>query len=554
VFVTERFGGNLETLEHAPLRLARLDLATKTVRPIAAFVRGKHLSPSLTADGSAVTFVADPDGISNLYRIGIDGGPIEKISSVPTGVAGITASSPALSASRTGRLAFSVFEADGHAVYVLDPEAIVSLVPPVADGQAAMLPGRTVAGGDVQGLLANHERGLPPAGPMPAPEPYQRSLALDAIGQPTVSASVSGFGNRVYGGISAIFSDMLGDRGLGVQGQIGGTFADFGGQLIYMSRRHRWNWAASVAVMPYSIGYLTRTDDPATGETYMSEVIERQTARGAFLTTAFPFNVSTRIEFSGGFESLTFSREVHRGRFDVNSRRLVDITRETSDLAQPLHLAEASAALVHDTSFFGATGPVYGTRARLEVGQTSGSLHYATLLADWRRYFMPVQPFTVSVRGLHYGRYGRNSEHDQLLALYTGYPEFVHGYGVGSFTALECLRGAESGECNVFRGLLGSRLLVANVEVRAPIPGVFRGQLEYGRVPLDVAAFFDAGVSWTSREMPAVLGGQRPIVRSAGAAIRANLFGLLILELSASRPLDRPHRSLQWQIGIRQGF
>jgi hypothetical protein len=554
VFVTERFGGDLETLEHAPLRLARLDLATKTVQPITAFLRGKHLSPHVSADGRSVTFIADPDGISNLYRIGVDGGPAEKLSSLATGAAGITGSSPALSVARTGRLAFSVFEDDGHAIYVLDPEQTVSLVPPDADGQAAMLPGRTAPSGDVQTLLSNFARGLPPAGERPIGEPYQRALALDTIGQPTVSTSISAYGNRVYGGLSAIFSDMLGDRGLGVQAQVGGTLADFGGQLLYVSHRHRWNWAASVAVAPYSIGYLTRTDNAETGETHISEVIERQTVRGVFGTTAFPFNVSTRLEFSGGAESLTFSREVQRGRFDPDSRRLVDITREKSELARPLYLAQGSAALVHDTSFFGATGPVYGSRSRLEIGQTTGTLRYSSLLLDWRRYFMPVQPVTFGVRAMHYGRYGRDSEHEQLLDLYAGYPEFVHGYGVGSFSALECLRGAAGDECDVFRSLLGSRLLVANVEVRAPIPGLFKGELAYGRVPVDIAAFADAGVSWTSEQSPAFLDGSRPIVRSVGAAVRANVFGILILELSASRPFDRSDQSVQWQLGIRQGF
>jgi Tol biopolymer transport system component len=97
VFVTERYSTDLETLVPAPLRLAKLDLASGTVSPLAAFLKGKHISPQISADGRRVTFVADPDGVSNLYRIGIDGGPVEQLSSVPTGIAGITTSSPALS-------------------------------------------------------------------------------------------------------------------------------------------------------------------------------------------------------------------------------------------------------------------------------------------------------------------------------------------------------------------------------------------------------------------------------------------------------------------------
>jgi Tol biopolymer transport system component len=164
VFVTERFTIDLDRLEPGPLRLATLDLGTKTVRPLAAFLKGKHLSPQVSSDGASVFFVADPDGISNLYRVPITGGPVEQLSSVPTGIAGITSTSPTLSlASGTGRLVFSVFEDDGHSVYALDQADVVSLVPPAANLQAALLPGRSTATGDLLRLLTDASRGLPAA-------------------------------------------------------------------------------------------------------------------------------------------------------------------------------------------------------------------------------------------------------------------------------------------------------------------------------------------------------------------------------------------------------
>jgi outer membrane protein assembly factor BamA len=167
---------------------------------------------------------------------------------------------------------------------------------------------------------------------------------------------------------------------------------------------------------------------------------------------------------------------------------------------------------------------------------------------------MPVRPWTIAVRALHYGRYGRDSEDSQIIDLYSGYPEFVHGYGVGSFSATECLQGAPGTECDVFRSLLGSRMLVANLEVHVPVPGVFHHEIEYGRLPVDLAFFTDAGVTWTRDDLPSFAGGDRRIVRSIGGALRVNVFGLLAVELAASRPFDRVDRSLQWQVGIRQGF
>jgi outer membrane protein assembly factor BamA len=176
------------------------------------------------------------------------------------------------------------------------------------------------------------------------------------------------------------------------------------------------------------------------------------------------------------------------------------------------------------------------------------------MLADWRRYLMPVRPVTIAIRGLHFGRYGQDAEHERLISLYAGYPELVHGYGVGSFSPNECGTTAAGASCAVIDNLIGSRLLIANLEARAPLVGLFRGDIDYGRVPVEVAAFFDAGVAWTRDSLPSFAGGTRQWVRSVGGAVRFNAFGLLILEVSAARPLDRPDRSWRWQVGIRQGF
>ena len=57
-----------------------------------------------------------------------------------------------------------------------------------------------------------------------------------------------------------------------------------------------------------------------------------------------------------------------------------------------LNLGLASAALVYDNSFLGATGPILGQRYRLEATPTFGSLNFVAALADYRRYFMRCVP------------------------------------------------------------------------------------------------------------------------------------------------------------------
>ncbi|HUF46378.1 MAG TPA: hypothetical protein VMM93_01120 [Vicinamibacterales bacterium] len=559
VFVTERFSMTLEALEPGPLQLARLDLETLAVEPIAGFLRGKHLSPQISPDGRTVTFIADPDGVSNLYRMPVEGGPIEQVSAVPTGVAGITAGSPALTSASTGRLAYSVFEGDGHAIYVLDPADIVGLVAPPTGAVGALLPGRSEPAGDVFRLLENHERGLPsPAAAAAAialTEPYGRKMTLDLVTQPTISAGISEFGGFVSGGISALFSDMLGDRVMMLTVQASGSLADVGGQVAYLNRRHRWNWAAVVEQMPYRIGYIdARSEpDPVTGHLAVTEVTLRQTSRGTSLVTAYPFSTSTRLEFSAGARSLGYTRENRTRFYSAETGRFIERVDTREEPYSTLYLADASAALVHDSSFYGATGPIYGARYRAELYQSFGSLHYQTVLADWRRYLMPVAPVTIALRGLHVGRYGRDAEHERLIGYELGYPELVRGYGIGSIVVNECA-GVSGPDCSLVDSLIGSRLLVANLEVRAPLVGLLRGDLTYGPLPVEVGAFFDAGVAWTRADLPAFAGGTRQWVRSVGGLARVNAFGLLIVEIAAARPLDRPTRSWQWQVGIRQGF
>jgi hypothetical protein len=106
----------------------------------------------------------------------------------------------------------------------------------------------------------------------------------------------------------------------------------------------------------------------------------------------------------------------------------------------------------------------------------------------------------------------------------------------------------------VFNSLRGSRLLVGNIELRAPLFGLFQRDLVYGRVPIEVGAFFDAGVAWTSGSRPEFMGGAREVVKSAGGLARVNLLGFIVVEISAARPFNRAAHGWQWQVGVKQGF
>src|SRR5690606_40485244 len=88
-------------------------------------------------------------------------------------------------------------------------------------------------------------------------------------------------------------------------------------------------------------------------------------------------------------------------------------TRRSSD---GFGLVQTAFALVGDNAYFGFTSPVTGQRFRFELSPRFGSLNFHTVLADYRRYFFR-NPFTLAVRGLHYGRYGRDGESPRQTTL-----------------------------------------------------------------------------------------------------------------------------------------
>jgi outer membrane protein assembly factor BamA len=155
---------------------------------------------------------------------------------------------------------------------------------------------------------------------------------------------------------------------------------------------------------------------------------------------------------------------------------------------------------------------------------------------------------------MHYGRYGAGANDGRLLPLFLGYPTLVRGYDVNSFSIVECVP-AFGSECPVVDRLLGNRMLVGNAEFRVPLLrpfGVSRSM--YGPVPIETALFLDGGVAWNRGERPALLGGTRHGVASAGITVRANLLGFAVAQMDFARPFQRPGAGWEFQFTLLQGF
>ena len=555
-WVTDRFSSDLGKLSFGDYRIGGMDVRSGTTRALAGFDSGRNSNPEFSADGRTLFFIGTPDGIPNIYRVALGAGatPV-RVTNVQSGVSGITALTPALSvAARAPQLVFTVFENDEYTIYSMDRAADAQVVrtEPVP-GNAALLPPSNRQTGPLAQLLASPAAGLTPP-VQTVPQDYRAGLSIDGMVQPTVGVGVDRFGAYGGGGIALNFSDMLGDRTLYTMFQVNGGMEQIGGAAMYLNRTHRWNWGVIGEYTPIVSGAFDQRIEALPGGqlTLVQEEFRfTQINRGVGALTQYPFGRAMRAEFMGGLRQIAFHQEVRTDRFSV-SGQLLDQQETTLPSPDSLNLADASAALVYDTSIFGATGPIIGQRYRLELSQTAGSLLYSGVLVDYRRYFMPARPFTLAFRGTHYGRYGRDSEDPRLNFMYLGQQGLVRGYDFGSFDADECPVVGVS--CPAFDQLVGSRVLVASAELRVPLFGLFARRSLYGPLPVDLAVFGDAGAAWTADVEPRWLGGDRKWVRSMGLALRANALGFAVVEVDYVRPLDRPGRGWVWQFNIMPAF
>ncbi len=564
-FVTDRFGTSLATLAYGPYRLALVDVASGRIRAVPGLPEAKHINPQWSPDGRSLYFLADRGGITNVYRLSLadGGGEVAQVTNLYTGVSGITALSPALSvAQRSGRLVYGKYLDNGYELDVLDDRASL------AGGPLRALPARTAIlppadrapGTGLAAALGDPRTGLP-GDTASEVTPYHSGFSLDFIAQPSLAIAADRFGTYIGGGATLYWSDMLGDHNLVTMAQVSGEFGNLNvaALLGYENRKSRWNWGAVVQQIPYVYGGIAAGTGTVNGQPAYIEQVElfRQTNRQAVGFVAYPLNRAQRVELQAGVQYISFEHRLETRAFSLASGRQILDSTERFPVADPMTLGSASTALVYDNSVFGATGPIYGQRYRLEASPTFGSLNYTTMLADYRQYVLPLRPFTLAGRVLHVGRYGSDADDSRIYPLFLGYPSLVRGYDFGSFDPAECPTGTGLG-CPVIEQLFGSRLLVGNAELRFPLFGLLGlGDGYYGFLPVEAALFYDAGVAWTgvAGDGAQLFGnGSRRLVTSAGVTLRMNLFGYAIGALDYVRAFERPGKDWMIRLSLTPGF
>ena len=527
-FVSDRFTSALPSLTFGEYRLGALDVETGEVRALPFIPHVKHIDPQWV--GEALYFIADVNDVSNVFRLDVADGAIHQITDARGGVSGLTALSPALSVSRGRRLAFSEYTGGEYEVRVISIDDRT----PSASGDTGLTAANTVEGAipRLSALAESVSVEKPLAPPTPAPvltsletKPYRRKLSLSGLGQPYLAAGGGMLGGFFRAGMSFALSDLLEERQLQTAVQVGGSASDFAVQTVYVNRQSRWNWAVAGGQIPIAIGEsrLVSSGETLSRETIVARQIHRQISGVAM----YPFSAARRLEVSAGAHAVAFNRDTATQVYSVSTGRMVREQKDRMPGGAPVMLLESAAALVYDTSVFGTTAPVLGTRYRLEAAPTMGDLSFFTLTADYRRYVMPIRPVSLALRVQHVGRYGTGAGDPRLLPLVWNLRDLVRGYDPRAV-------------------LTSARMTVANAEVRVPLVGPFGRVSASNALPIDALLFADAGAF--DAASPA-----RTLLRSVGAGIRLNAGGF-IFEIDAVRALDPRPQGWTLAVNFHPGF
>ncbi|QJD98145.1 tolB protein precursor [Mucilaginibacter robiniae] len=589
VFSSDRTTYDAALTQTITFNLAELDLATGKVTDIKVFDGANNLNPQYSADNSQIYFLSNRDGFRNMYRYTIATGNVEQMTDLFTGICGITEYSPALSISNHDDIVYSYYRSQKYAIYNAKASAFT---PKAVSGsethyEAAMLPPPKAVGVDLINANLNNYLAYPR---IPADSihniPYRPQFKLDYLASSGVGVGVSAYGTGLASGVQGVFSDILGRNQIYAGAAVNGEIYDFGGQLLYINQRGRWNFGAGLSHIPYQYGNFGSRTTTITNNGTQTPVVEQYTdiirtfENSGRVLASYPFSKATRIEF--GASAAYYSYRVQRysdyynytrrndstfiGNYVGSDRHTVsrsDYLDQTGLNLRPFTIYSISTALIGDNSYFGIASPLSGFRYRLGAEYNIGSFKFFSPTIDLRKY-VRLSPVTFAGRLYSVGRFG-NTE-NVLYPYYLGYPFLIRGY---EYTSFYNSNKVASNNFTIDQ-LSGNRIAVANFEVRLPFTGPEKlSQIKSKFFFSELSFFFDAGLAWNQgdkiefKSNPTLLrsdlvvdssnqpvldaNGQKQYqsvysrvpITSAGVSLRVNLFGYLVLEPYLAVPFNR---------------
>ncbi|MEZ5040510.1 MAG: hypothetical protein R2828_11470 [Saprospiraceae bacterium] len=529
--------------------LAELNIESGEKIHLPVFPGADNLNPEQDTAGNLI-FLSNRDGFRNIYQYQPATGEVVQLTHLLTGVSGITPYAPAISLDRKrNSLVYTYFSDNKYQIYqtklgALSPQKVDAMAVDFTPAQLPQLNEKAPRIVDQQ--LSSLDQLEGSSNTELKEVDYRPKFKLDYIGG-SAGAGIGtspAFGTTtgLAGGVDLLFSDILGNNQLYSSLSLNGEITDFGGTVAYINRDSRINWGGALSHIPYrsirggyaGIDTVFFNDDAFTLADHYVFDITRIFEDKASIFAQYPFSTTLRAEVGAAFSRYSFRVDRWDNYYNAFGN-LIGQQREKQDNAPAaFNLGNIQLALVGDNANFGLTAPLSGQRFRLGLEQYFGAFDYTAATADYRiyRYF---KPFGLAFRALHYGRYGGNSE--QLFPLYIGSPWYLRGLNSANTQDIFVKNNRS------FDELLGSKMLVSNFEVRIPFTGPEQIALVKSNFLFtDLNFFIDGGVAFTTvnelfEDSRDIRYPQAKPIFTAGASVRVNVFGALVLEPYYAVPL-----------------
>ncbi|MDX9928355.1 MAG: hypothetical protein RBS37_00705 [Bacteroidales bacterium] len=510
-------------------------------RLLPLFTGARNMNPLFSGDGSSIYFLSDRDGYRNLYEYDQATGSIYQMTRYMRGITGITYHSPAMSLARqSGDIVYSYYADKRYTIYSAGGEEFsrIEVSADSIDYRAAVLPPMEYLSVNLvdSSLFSTSEVPEIPAEEL-VPLPYRPKFTLDYLSNSSVGVASGRMGTGMTGSVNAIFSDMTGDNQIFSAISLNGEIYDFGAQIAYINQKRKLKWGASLSHIPNYFGSVTASPDTISygGEPMIVEKLDLNYIRmfedKVSLFAFYPISQTRRIELSGEVAGYSYRFDRYSYYYDFLGLP-IGSSREKLDAPGGFGLAKVDFAYVLDNSVMGITGPVSGTRYRLEAGKYFGEINFLTTLADYRHY-MHLRPLTIAFRSYNYGRWGARTDSEIITPLYLGYPWLIRGYQ----KVTRNMAGPQNGMTGIgIDNFFGSKLFVANIEMRIPFSGPENiSILKSESIFTDINIFLDGGIALDNKMKIAddwinPAPGERVPVFSIGTSFRINLFGYAVLE------------------------
>lgn len=548
VFATDRTAGKEMKVKY-PFGIAVMSMGDHSIRTINVFTGADNLDPVFVND-STIFFLSDRDGFRNMYSYSLTSGALHQLTRFFTGISGLTDLSSAISTARlTDRIVYSFYNEGKYEIFeasqsdfkpvAVHPDSLnfgPAMLPPFAGGQSSIVE---------KNLNDSSKYVMLPRDSFTTIS-YRPKFKLDLIAGSGGGIAVSRYGAGVGGGINLLFSDILGNNQMFTGLSVNGRLIDAAGMFAYVNQQHRINFGGMISHIPYRASSeallperVEYEGDTVNGINYQLDLL-RALEDQFSLFAAYPLSSTRRFELGGGFTYYNYILERYNNHY-VNGY-LVDEDKERLPAPRDFHFWQANAAYVIDNSYFGIASPMRGQRGRYQVEQYMDEINVYTILLD-QRFYKYLKPVALAWRGMHYARYGPDAQSEKLSPLFVGYPTLVRGYDAYSFYRHQDI---DSTSLSIDQ-LIGTRMIISNFEVRLPFTGpkrlaLIRSKFFYS----ELTGFMDGGIAWKRNSRlamasePSSTGDLKRVpVFSAGASVRINVFGMLVLEPYYAIPFQR---------------